>query len=602
MPETKDSTEYGPWNPGIRSQLPAAFLPLATIFRPENVSTSLEEASERSAFTGLEPEDHVVFRPERLAVHEVLIRVTGDVSVPDGPNYEDLGINFREITRTILAGHIEPRMAEIVRAYDELRERVVEVVRAELGATLFSPKDRAKADPGRGGLLSLFAGDRRRSGGAVPSEGVEERERRTLAQWRDKAERTGDPLEACACRVLFRLGSAIQIRHGRLRGDPALLTAIAAGMVCNEHGSELIGRTIDPHLRRAAAAAGYRLLPAQARPVVMNVKGASASGKSTMRPLQRKLAQAVGVRWSDFALISPDIWRKYLLDYGSLGTAAKYAGTLTGQELKIVDEKLDRYMDQKAERGQMPHLLIDRFRFDSFALDSDEEDGSRLLTRFGHLVYMFFMITPPDATVERAWLRGQQVGRYKAVDDLLDHNIEAYTGMPRLFFTWALRPDKRVHYEFLDNSVPEGQRPRTIAFGWNGEMNILDLKGLLDVERYRKIDVQGKSPAAVYPDARRLAPANNLDFLRECARSLPAINFVERDSGIVYARMEGGRITWTAPDALARALADEDTRAGLLALAPDGFPGPGAAAPRETKLDPSRAHTVGQWATAPARY
>ena len=137
MTETKGSTEYGPWNPGIRSQLPAGFLPLATIFRPENVSTSLEEAFERSAFTGLEPEDHVVFRPERLAVHEVLIRVTGDVSVPDGPNYEDLGINFREITRTILAGHIEPRMAEIVRAYDELRERVVEVVRAELGATHF---------------------------------------------------------------------------------------------------------------------------------------------------------------------------------------------------------------------------------------------------------------------------------------------------------------------------------------------------------------------------------------------------------------------------------------------------------------------------------
>jgi hypothetical protein len=596
------SSEHGPWNPGIKSQLPAAFLPLATIFRPENVATSLEEAHERSAFTGLEPEDHVVFRPERLAVHEVLIRVTGDVSVPDGPNYEDLGINFREITRTILAGHIEPHMAEIVRAYDELRERVVEVVGAELAASLCSPAYRAKAQSGKGGLLSLFGGNRTRSGREVATESIEERERRILAEWRGKAERSADPLQASVYRALFRLGSAIQIRHGRLRGEPALLTAIAAGMVGNEHGSELIGRIIDPYLRRAAAEEGYRLLPAQPRPVVMNVKGASASGKSTMRPLQRKLAEAVGVRWSDFALISPDIWRKYLLDYGSLGAAAKYAGTLTGQELKIIDEKLDRYMDQKAERGQMPHLLIDRFRFDSFALDSDEEDGSRLLTRFGHLVYMFFMITPPDATVERAWLRGRQVGRYKAVDDLLDHNIEAYTGMPRLFFTWALRADKAVHYEFLDNSVPEGQRPRTVAFGWNGEMNILDVKCLLDVERYRKIDVQGKSPAEVYPDARTLAPANNLDFLRECARSLPAINFVERDSGIVYARLEAGRMTWTEPAALARALADEDTRAGLLALAPEGFPGPGAAAPRKTKLDPAQAHTVGQWATAPTRY
>ena len=94
-------------------------------------------------------------------------------------------------------------------------------------------------------------------------------------------------------------------------------------------------------------------------------------------------------------------------------------------------------MAQKAEHVGMSHLLIDRFRFDSFALDPDEEEGSRLLTRFGRLVYMFFMITPPDATVERAWLRGQQVGRYKAVDDLLAHNVEAYTGMPRLFFTWA---------------------------------------------------------------------------------------------------------------------------------------------------------------------
>jgi hypothetical protein len=66
--------------------------------------------------------------------------------------------------------------------------------------------------------------------------------------------------------------------------------------------------------------------------------------------------------------------------------------------------------------------------------------------------------------------------------------------------------------------------------------------------------------------------------------------------------MEAGRITWTDPVALARATADDDTRAGLFALAPDGFPGPGAAAPGETKLDPTRAHTVGQWATAPRCY
>ena len=163
------------------------------------------------------------------------------------------------------------------------------------------------------------------------------------------------------------------------------------------------------------------------------------------------------MRWSDFALISPDIWRKQLLDYATLGPAYKYGGAFTGEELQIVDQKLDRYMARKAERGEMSHLLIDRFRFDSFAPDSDEA-GSNLLTRFGHSVYLFFMITPPESLVERAWKRGLEVGRYKAVDDTLAHGVEAYSGMPQLFFTWVRRTDKRVHFEFLDNSVPLGER------------------------------------------------------------------------------------------------------------------------------------------------
>ena len=123
----------------------------------------------------------------------------------------------------------------------------------------------------------------------------------------------------------------------------------------------------------------------------------------------------------------------------------------------------------------MSHLLIDRFRFDSFAADSDEA-GSNLLTRFGHIIYLFFVITPPAFLVERAWNRGLEVGRYKAVDDTLAHGVEAYAGMPELFFTWVQRRDKRVHFEFLDNSVPRGERPLTVAFGGNETLNVLDIK------------------------------------------------------------------------------------------------------------------------------
>ena len=283
----------------------------------------------------------------------------------------------------------------------------------------------------------------------------------------------------------------------------------------------------------------------------MNTKGASAAGKSTMRPEQKMLAERIGVAWDDFALISPDIWRKQLLDYASLGPAYKYGGTCTSEELRIIDQKLDRYMARKAERQATTHLLIDRFRFDSFAPESAEA-GSNLLTRFGHTVYLFFMITPPESLVERAWKRGLEVGRYKAVDDILAHNIEAYTGMPEIFFTWALRADKEVHCEFLDNTVPFGTRPRTIAFGWNGELNVLDVRLMLNLQGFRKVNVDAKGPGDLYLDRDALAPQNNTGFLVECARRLPVLNFADQATGRIYLRLVAGAPVWADAEALRR--------------------------------------------------
>src|SRR5690606_37224975 len=156
------------------------------------------------------------------------------------------------------------------------------------------------------------------------------------------------------------------VKHGRLWADRDSLAELVLGMSCNDYCSQALGQLIEPLIAEAVEAEGYYRLPRQGHPVVLNTKGASASGKSTLRPMQQKLVGRLGLNWSDFGLISPDIWRKYLLDYGSLGDAYKYAGALTGVELELIDRKLDRYMAAKAERGNMSHLLIDRFRFDSF--------------------------------------------------------------------------------------------------------------------------------------------------------------------------------------------------------------------------------------------
>jgi hypothetical protein len=397
-----------------------------------------------------------------------------------------------------------------------------------------------------------------------------------------------------ALAALARAGGALLVRHGRLWGGRDVLARLATAIACNEAAGEALGRLVEPLLLVGAAKEDYRLLPSQQVPVVMNTKGPSAAGKSTIRPLQRSLAARIGVSWADFALISPDIWRKQLLDYGELGPDYKYGASLTGEELAIIDHKLDRYMARKAARGDMPHLLIDRFRFESFAPDSDEA-GSNLLTRFGERIYLFFLVASPASLVERAWQRGLEVGRYKSVDDVLAHAVEAYSGFEELLFTWVERPDKRVHFEFLDNDVPQGEPPRTAAFGWNSVLNVLDVARLLDIERFRRIDVDATSAAALFPARDVLAAAGNAGFVARCLARFREINFAAPDSGEIYLTLREGAVAWRSDALLREVMRDGDAHDLLLALVPRVLDAPCQAGPARHLDAAERVHTVGRW-------
>ncbi|MGO9933243.1 MAG: hypothetical protein ACLPV8_15735 [Steroidobacteraceae bacterium] len=556
---------YGPWNPGIGSSVPGELRHLATIFDPENVFNSLAAAAELRGLTGMSLSELAVFRPQRLALHELLVRITADVAVPDGSRVEDLGLNFREMARLLLARYLGPQTSAIIGAYDRARREL-----------------RSAIDAALAGLAR----------GWGPAE-IVELERRAAA--------ASEPAAAAGYRVLARVMSALFATHGIAWGNKELISSMATDLACNDYGSDCIGRAIAPMLSRAAAEQGYKLLPRQEHPVVINTKGPSASGKSTLRPLQKKLAGVIGVEWSDFALISPDIWRKQLLDYAALGAAYKYAGAFTSDELQIVDQKLDRYMAGKFERGQMSHLLIDRFRFDSFAGDSDQE-GSNLLTRFGRSVYLFFLITPPQLLVERAWKRGLEVGRYKAVDDTLAHAAEAYSGIPHVFFTWVHRADKRIQFEFLDNTVRLGERPRTVAFGHNDTFNVLNVKGILDIERYARLNVDAANAESLYGDPTLLAPERNVTFLKRCVASFRRVNFADQASGRIYLRIESGAPTYADSAAFEAAVLDPDTLAGMRAVAAEAIRGNVPVGTQAEYLDAmigaGSLPTLGQWGPA----
>ncbi|WP_282608686.1 hypothetical protein [Pelagibius sp. Alg239-R121] len=495
---------------------------------------------------------------------------------------------------TILDRYITPQIEEIRVAFEESRSEISYLIGKELSEQIFVSVAATQDTPNPPSLTSRLFGSLFGKRKQEKTPASESREVTALANWQNRLLGCKDPLERTCLDALVKVVSGILGHRGRLLGDQDMIANLATNLVCNSFGSIQVGKSIEPVIEKAVEGERYRVLPAQEKPVVMNVKGASASGKSTIRPQQRKLAEKIGIPWEDFALISPDYWRKFLLDYDSLGENYKYAAMLTGQELEIIDKKLDRYMADKASRGAMSHLLIDRFRFDSFTLDPDRSSDSRLLTRFGDLIFMFFMITPPGETVARAWERGLKTGRYKAVDDLLYHNVEAYTGIPNLFFSWVLSKEKRVHFEFLDNDVPEGELPRTAAFGWNRTMTILDINLMVNIDRYRKVDIEAQEPAGIF-DRKDMVLRDNTTFMKRCAELIPDINFADQETGYVYARMNHGKMTWCDAHYVENLSKEPDVKESLEAF---GFWG---AAPSESTglevldLEAEKNYTLGRW-------
>ena len=121
-PSLPDS-EYHAWNPGLSSNLPTRLLPLITLFRPENSDVGYQQAKEAADFSGLPVEQLCSLKVERLVAHEVLIRVTADLSVPDGPSYEYLGLQLRGMVDSIYRSYMVPEMKNIAVGFDLVRQR-----------------------------------------------------------------------------------------------------------------------------------------------------------------------------------------------------------------------------------------------------------------------------------------------------------------------------------------------------------------------------------------------------------------------------------------------------------------------------------------------
>lgn len=538
MPPIPEPTKIAPsaWNPGVVSYIPKEFRCLETIFSPDCVFSSAAYLEEIQNFTGLQYEELTVFRPERLALHELIVRVNIMIAISEGAREGDFGRNFREIVSKIWIEYVLPQREKINGIYDHNRAAASDLVSKILTETIFNRKLvqasswRQKWNPLRK-PASIRAS--RNHGGEFEFQTIQEIKRKGLA--------AREPLRQAVYKSLYRvLGSILAVR-GHLGNNRALLERIATEHVCNNYGSQLISEFIAPLLDVAIDKEGYRRIPNRQAPILISLKGPSAAGKSSIRPMLQDVMRAHGMERDGYVIISPDVWRRLLLDFNSLGSARKYAGHLTSRELMVIDGKLDRRIRAQANHDSAtPHFLVDRFRFDSFSSDQIERVLQRTYAKYVDTMYMYFVITPPEETVERGWRRALERGRYKAVGDFLGYSVEAYSGVPKILFKWLAFARPAYRFVFLDNRVPKGTFPSVIAFGAQGEMTIYDVVGFTNIERYQKININARTAKEVYEGMAAKGAARHTKFLRECIQQIAVVKFVDRGSGTVYVQAKNG--------------------------------------------------------------
>ncbi|GAA0565551.1 hypothetical protein ACFQH5_02095 [Halomonas salifodinae] len=538
----RDGPEFSAWNPGLEAELPRRYKPLETIHRPANVYSRLSDISELRALTGLVEEELVAFRAERLVLHELIVRVTADVVVLEGEEEELLGQHFRSIALKILSDYLIPQLPAFQQAYDRLYDEIHGRV-GDILATAFAPEPVA-VDPEPVSRLSRWFGKRPSPQKPADHRSIEERHHDVIRGIKDKGLAAEAELERAIYKSAYRVLNSIGGTQGHIGVERELLATLITRHACNDFGSRHLGERIAPHVERAMQVEGYARLPCAREPILISLKGASAAGKSSLRHFLKDTLRDLGIQPDQYGTISPDIWRRLLLDYEALGEAYKYAGRLAGKEVKLIDAKLDRYIRDKARRTpSIPNLLIDRFRFDSFAMDKVPQLLDATYAKHVATMYFYFVVTPPEATVERGWERGLARGRYKAVEDFLGHCVEAYDGMPKLLFKWLDSRHPRLEYTFLDNSVPKHTPPTTIAHGTREVLHILAPLGLVNIDRYKRINTLATCPAEVYPDDESLAISRNCTFLKQCLAKVPEVRFIDEASGEVYLQASAGRFS-----------------------------------------------------------
>ena len=306
------------WHPGVASRIPGDIRHLATVYRPENVFTDVAAAEELADLTGLEPR-----RARGLpaaAARAARAPDPGQRRLLHPRRREDRGPRHQLSPD---GEHNPSRLRRAGAGCASTRATMGFGVRSRRSSRRSSRFSSAPAAEGTtpaphsaaNRLRELFQLPRSQT--AATAESVTASDSDVIAAWEKVRAAAAIPFERRRAALWHAQRLALFVRHGRIWGSRETIAALALDLACQR----LRQRSRRARDRAAVREGGggrarSRSCRAQDHPVVMNTKGASASGKSTLRPRQTQARRRTSAcNWSEFAIISPDIWRKQLLDY-----------------------------------------------------------------------------------------------------------------------------------------------------------------------------------------------------------------------------------------------------------------------------------------------
>jgi len=219
--------------------------------------------------------------------------------------------------------------------------------------------------------------------------------------------------------------------------------------------------------------------------------GAPACGKGTMvASLEVKARDELQVAWRDTIKIDTDNHRGIVSHPGGMGDDPTAYSALNDFESAYITRRAYEKVRTQLERGEGHHLVIDGVRPIPARFKLGTENNGQL--------HVSCASAPVDVSIERAWVRGQETGRYISSDYLIDCHKAVSRDLLKAIVTHCA--DTNTEMSLFNTDVPHGEQPiQVVSINMQTrEAIIYNADALAEIYAKKNININATSKAELF--------------------------------------------------------------------------------------------------------